>query len=225
MVVYKKIALVFLALLPILFSNKLLASEKKIGIIMTGDIPYYKEIHKTFMETLSTKGYGPGKIEIILQTPAPAYVPWSNAAKKLVAYEMDVIVTYGTPATISVLKETSSIPVVFAGVYEPEVFNIRGKNVTGISSNVPIITAIKYLKSLVPFTRLGIVFNDSELDTVKQADDVKGLETQFGFQSVPFNIKKPEDAFKISGIEAVFFDIKLCGKTVPLQCFPGSQKT
>ncbi len=180
------------------------ATEKNIGVIMTGDIPYYNEIHKAFIETLTVNGFGPGKVNIMLQTPAPAMVPWSNAARKLVAYNVDIIVTYGAPATLAVLKETSKIPVVFAGVYDYEILDAKGKNLTGITSKVPVVTAIKHLKSISGFSKLGIIFNDSERDTLRQADEIKELEAQFKFQTVRFNIKKPDDAFKISGVDALF---------------------
>ncbi len=192
---------VFLSLLALGIS---FATEKNIGIIMTGEIPYYNEIHKTLIETLTAGGFGPGKVNIILQTPAPAVVPWSNAARKLVAYDMDVIVTYGTPATVAVLKETSKIPVVFTGVYEPEILDSKGKNLTGITSKVPVVTAIKHLKSISDFSKLGIIFNDTERDTLRQADEIKELEGQFNYKTVRFNIKKPDDAFKISGVDALF---------------------
>ena len=71
------------------------AAEKTIGVIMTGDIPYYKAIHKAFLAGLSEHGFGPGKVNVVLQTPAPEAMSWTNAARKLIAIDADVIVAYG----------------------------------------------------------------------------------------------------------------------------------
>jgi putative ABC transport system substrate-binding protein len=51
---------------------------------------------------------------------------WVNAAK-LVAVGSDVIVSYGAPATLAVMNETSDMPIVFAGVYDPQSVGITGK--------------------------------------------------------------------------------------------------
>lgn len=201
---YKYPLVIFITSFFFLMVQVSLASEKNIGVIMTGDISYYKEVHKAFIDTLNASGFGHEKVNIILQTPAPSVVPWSNAAKKLIAYDVDIIVTYGTPATIAVLDEKPDKPLVFAGVYDPEVLEIKGKKVTGISSKVPVVTAIKYLRSIQPFTKLGVIYNDSERDTIKQVNELRELEGQFGYQTIKFNVKKPEDALKISGIEALF---------------------
>ncbi len=201
---YKYPLVIFITSFFFLMVQVSLASEKNIGIIMTGDISYYKEVHKAFIDTLNASGFGHEKVNIILQTPAPSVVPWSNAAKKLIAYDVDIIVTYGTPATVAVLNEKTDKPIVFAGVYDPEVLEIKGKKVTGISSKVPVVTAIKYLRDIQPFTKLGVIYNDSERDTIKQVNELRELEGQFGYQTIKFNVKKPEDAFKISGIEALF---------------------
>jgi len=180
------------------------AAEKTIGIIMTGDIPYYKAVHKAFLEGLSAEGFGTGKVSIVLQTPAPDAMAWANAARKLIAVDVNVIVAYGAPATLAVIHEASAIPLVFAGVYDPQALGITGKDATGVSSKVPVAGVIKILKGISNFSRLGVIFNDAEKDTVRQAEEVKNLEGQFGFQSVRFNIKRFGDTAKISNVDALF---------------------
>ncbi len=187
-----------------IISSRASAAEKMIGVIMTGNIPYYREIQKTFAETLQSEGIGPGTAQIVVQSPSPESMSWTNAARKLVAIGSDVIVSYGAPATIAVLNETSDIPVVFAAVFDPKAVGIAGKNVTGISSKVPITSVIRNFKSIDNFRKLGVVFNDAEKDTVVQAREVKELESSFGYRSVRFNIKRAEDTGRISNVDALF---------------------
>ena len=107
-------------------------------------------------------------------------------------------------STITVMNETSSIHVIFSAVYDPQASGISGKNLTGISSKVPVATLLKNLKSISNFSKLGVVFSDSEKDTVFQANEVKQLENTLQFTSSRFNIKKPEDTSKIANVDALF---------------------
>jgi len=187
------------------FSPSTFAAEKTVGVIMTGNISYYKDIHKAFIEGLNQEGlFAQGKVDVVVQTPAPETMAWTNAARKLVAIGSSVIVSYGAPATMAVMSETSDIPIVFAGVYDPQALGISGKNVTGISAKVPVTSLIKNLKSISNFKTLGVIINDSEKDSVLQANEVKQLEGSLGFSSTKFNVKKAEDASKISGVDALY---------------------
>lgn len=180
------------------------AAEKTVGVIMTGGIPYYRELHKSFSDSLAAEGFGSGRVEIVLQTPTPEAMSWTNSARKLVAIGVDVIVSYGAPATLAVMNETSNIPIVFAGVYDPQSLGMTGKNATGISSKVPVTALIKNFKSISNFSNLGVVYSDAEKDTVLQANEVKQLEGSFKFRSTKFIFKKIDDVSKIAGVDALF---------------------
>ncbi len=178
-----------------------LAAEKTVGVILTGDTPYYRAIHKAFTEELQKRGI---KAQVLLQSPAPETVAWMNAVRKLVAVDVDYIVTYGGPVTAAAVSETSSIPVIYAGVFDPEALGITlKKNATGISSKVSLIGVVKMLKDMVPFERLGIVYNETEKDTVKQAGEIEALGGKFGFKPVRVSIKKFGDAVKIKDVDAL----------------------
>ncbi len=199
------ILLIILTILFTFFSiTSISSAEKKIGIILTGETKFYNEIHKSFMKTLSLHGYGFGKVTVHLETPSSNPVSWSNAAKRLIAYEMNVIVSYGTPATLAVINETSDIPLVYAGVYDPDSAGIKGRNVTGISSRVPVITLLKNMKEVTPFKKLAVIFNDFEKDTLIQVQEIESYEGQLGFESMRYNVKRHGDVTKVSGADAIF---------------------
>ena len=123
-----------------------LHAEKRIGVIMSGDIPYYGTMHETFVGELTTRLADADRVEIVLQRPFPNPISWSNAARKLIAFDVDLIVTYGAPATQAVIHEKSSIPLIYAGVYEPERAGMTGNNVTGCGFKVPLSSIIRYFK-------------------------------------------------------------------------------
>lgn len=200
----KHLHLYLLLFLLLLFSAPAAAAEKTVGVLMTGNIPYYKDINKAFTEALPGEGLGPGTVTIVLQSPHPEPMSWANAARKLVAVGADVIVSYGAPATLAALHETSDIPIIFAGVYDPQAVGIVGKNSTGVSSKVPVPSIIKNLKSISNFSTLGVVYSDTEKDTLTQTGEVKKLEAGLGFKATNFNIKRPEDISKITNVDAIF---------------------
>lgn len=178
------------------------AAEKTIGVVLSADVPFYREIHKALTEELAKRGI---KAEILLQTPSPETVAWSNAIRKLIAVNVDAIVTYGAPVTLVAVSEPTNIPIVFAGVFAPEDIGVSGKkNATGVSSKVALAGLIKMFKEIANFQALGIVYNNAEKDTVHQAEDIEGLGGKFGYKAVRFNIRKIGDASRIKDVDALF---------------------
>ncbi len=173
------------------------AADKTVGVIMTGNVGYYQDIHRAFVGALAKEGYDYRKVDTVLQMPSPDPLSWTNAVRKLVVADVNVLVTYGAPAALAGIRETKSIPEVFAGVYDPAGVGVSAKNITGISSKVPMTSLLKYLKKLIPFGKLAIVYNELEPDSVRQAEELSQLEGQYGFQTVRMAVKKPDDAKKL----------------------------
>ena len=89
-------------LLFLLFCPATLSAKMLVGVIMTADIPYYRSMHQSMFVALKQQ-LPPGEdVEFILQRPFPDPIAWSNAARKLIAIEVDLIVSYGAPATQAV---------------------------------------------------------------------------------------------------------------------------
>lgn len=186
------------------------AADKTLGVIMSGNITYYQEVHKAFVAGLAREGFDSRHVDILLQRPSPDPLSWSNASRKLVTAEVSLLVTYGAPAALASIRETKSISVVFAGVYDPAATGVEARNTTGVSSKVPMTSLLKYLKKLVPFTRLAVVYNESEPDSMRQVEELRQLEAQYGFQTVKMPVKKPDDARKLvfaGKADAVLFSV------------------
>jgi putative ABC transport system substrate-binding protein len=200
------VALMFIMLMPWCPAQ---AAGEMVGVIMTGDIKYYRDIHDAFI-----KGMSGMDVEVVVQKPTPEPMSWANAARKLVALDSDVIVSYGTPATLMTMKATSEIPIVFAAVYTPKAMKVTGKNATGISSTVPMRTIVEDLKTIKDFLRLGVIFNKSEKDTILQAREIKKLGTSMGFKTVLFSVRKTVNSTMIKDIDALLLTASCAG----MQC-------
>lgn len=186
------------------------AADKTVGVVMSGNITYYQEIQKAFAVTLVREGFDHNKVDTLLQMPSPDTLSWTNAARKLVVADVNVLVTYGAPAALAAIRETKSIPIVFAGVYDPAAIGVAARNIAGISSKVPLTSLLRYLRKLMPFTRLAVVYNESEADSVRQAEELAQLESQYGFQTVRMPIKKVDDARRLvfaGKADAVFITV------------------
>lgn len=197
--------ILYLLVIFIIFNSDLAvaADKKTIGVIMIPNIPYYDEIHKAFVETLSSEGITEDKVEIITQKPLPEPISLMNTARKFAAVGTNIIVAYGAPSALAAVGEQTEVPVVFAGVFDPHGVGISLKKATGVSSKVSVSALLKKLKSLSNFSRLGVLYSDTEKDTVLQAEEAKKLEESLGFKAVMLNIKKSQDTTKITGVDAL----------------------
>jgi putative ABC transport system substrate-binding protein len=192
----KRTTLMLLAVLA-LFAAPAQAADKTVGVVMSGNVGYYQEVHRAFVGALAKEGFDHRMVDTLLQMPSPDPLSWTNAARKLVVAEVNVLVTYGAPASLAAIKETKSIPLAYAGVYDPAAVGVSAKNVTGISSKVPMTSLLKYLKKMMPFTRLAVVYNELEPDSARQADELVQLESQYGFQTVRMPVKRADEARKL----------------------------
>ena len=188
---------IILTALFILAAVPNLHAGKRIGVIMTGDIPYYNEIHQALADELNRRFAGKEKIEILLQRPFPNDISWSNAARKLIAFDVDLIVTYGSPATLAAIHEKSRIPLVFAGFYEPEEVTADIKNVSGCGFKVPLSSILRYFKRLKQVSSLGIIFSSVEEDSVRQYKTMLRLTEQQGIKAQKYDIRTKNDLDKL----------------------------
>jgi putative ABC transport system substrate-binding protein len=175
------------------------AEKTTIGVV-SGPLPRYKEAHKAFVSLLEKEGYA-GKIEVLLQTPSGDPISKANAIKKLVALDVDMIVVYGATSASIAAKETNSIPIIFAHVYDPVGARLvgsmegSGTNLTGVSSKVPFSTLIRTLKEISPVKSLGILYSAIDKDSLTQLDEIKKAKDSYGYRLVEYNIRKQEDIY------------------------------
>ena len=163
-------------------------AQQRIGVIMTGDIEYYRAMHEVFVEGL--KG---SQAEIILQRPFPDSIAWSNAARKLIALDVDLIVAYGSPAAQAVLHERSNIPVVYAGVYDPENAVLAGGKVTGCGFKVPLSSLLRYFRRLKEINSFSVIFSSLEEDSVRQRKELQVLAQQQNIKVSEYDIRSRKD--------------------------------
>ena len=185
---YLLLAVLFLGLAPSAGFGAI-----RIGVLMSGDIPYYAAMHEVFANELRAQLPAGESVEFILQRPFPDAIAWSNAARKLIAVEVDLIVTYGAPATLAAVHENSRIPVVYAGVYDPENAGIKGGRVTGCGFRVPLSSMLRHFKRLKAVDTLTVLFSGIEEDAVRQKDELLALAAGQKVTIKPVDIRAKAD--------------------------------
>jgi len=177
-----------------------------IGVIFSADIPQYRKIHATVMDELKRLGVDTGKLHIMEQKPYPDVVSWGNASRKLIAYDVDMIIAYGAGAAVEAVSETSSIPVVYASVYN-DIRRLRKKNVAGCSYRVSMSSFLRYLRKARDVHSIGVLYSPFEIDSRSQLEALRVLGKDLGMQVVPLaarNAREMETQLKLKEFDALF---------------------
>jgi putative ABC transport system substrate-binding protein len=136
-----------------------------IGVIVPQSFPALEGLRKGFREL----GYVEGQnLRLEYQWAEGPIDQYTSIAQELVRLDVDVIVTWGTPATMGARRATATLPIVMAAVGDPFATQIvsnlarPGGNVTGFTSLAAELEAkrLQVLRELVPnLQRLGILSN------------------------------------------------------------------
>jgi len=188
--------LIIIAWLTVLVMPAVSAAQMSVGVIIPANVPYYQEIHNALSAKIQKAGYGQ-KIEFVIQRPSAEQMSLTNAARKLIAYDVSAIIAYGAPAALAVVGEMSQTPLVYAGVYDPLAAQIRGKNVTGISAKITVSSLLRYLRAVAPITTLGVVYSSTEAESLSQMKELAKLAEQYKIRLEGINLLKQQDAKKL----------------------------
>ena len=185
-------------LLTSLISLHQLKADKKKDVFRIGISQFitHQSLDATregFVDELAKQGYVEGKnIEIDLQNAQGEQRNLKNISQQL-AESSDVILAIATPSAQSLANTTQTTPVIFSAVTDPvsaklvESREHPGGNVTGTSdqSSDAISTQINLIKKVLPKAKtIGILYTQSEPNSVVQKDEAKRLLEEKGFTVV-----------------------------------------
>jgi putative ABC transport system substrate-binding protein len=111
---------------------------RRIGVLMPGDEK--NTLHFAFIQSLADLGWTDGRnVRVDLRWGGGDIDRIQAVAQELVGLQPDIIVATGIRATVALLRETRTIPIVFAGVGDPVVSGLvprldrPGGNITGFA--------------------------------------------------------------------------------------------
>jgi putative ABC transport system substrate-binding protein len=159
---------------------------RRIGVLMPYDEndPVVKPRLSAFTQALADLGWTDGRnVRTNLRWSADDLNRSQALAHELVGLQPDIIVTYGTPATAAVQRETRTIPIVFANVSDPVASGIVERldhpsgNITGFANFEASLGGkwLELLSEIAPgLKRVAIMFNP---DTAPASLYMPSLET------------------------------------------------
>lgn len=185
-------------LLTSLISLHQLKADKKKDVFRIGISQFitHQSLDATregFVDELAKQGYIEGEnIEIDLQNAQGEQRNLKTISQQL-AESSDVVLAIATPSAQSLANTTQTTPVIFSAVTDPvsaklvESREHPGGNVTGTSdqSSDAILTQINLIKKVLPKAKtIGILYTQSEPNSVVQKDEAKHLLEEKGFTVV-----------------------------------------
>ena len=185
-------------LLTSLISLHQLKSDKKKDVFRIGISQFitHQSLDATregFVDELAKQGYIEGKnIEIDLQNAQGEQRNLKTISQQL-AESSDVVLAIATPSAQSLANTTQTTPVIFSAVTDPVSAKLVESrehpegNVTGTSdqSSDAISTQINLIKKVLPKAKtIGILYTQSEPNSVVQKDEAKRLLEEKGFTVV-----------------------------------------
>ena len=185
-------------LLTSLISLHQLKADKKKDVFRIGISQFitHQSLDATregFVDELAKKGYVEGEnIEIDFQNAQGEQRNLKTISQQL-AESSDVVLAIATPSAQSLANTTQTTPVIFSAVTDPvsaklvESREHPGGNVTGTSdqSSDAISTQINLIKKVSPKAKsIGILYTQSEPNSVVQKDEAKRLLEEKGFTVV-----------------------------------------
>ena len=202
--------LLFIALAAILAANwpatESRAAKAVIAAVLSSDQPRYREAHKSFLKTLETRGYNSATTEVILQSPNPDALSWSNAIRKITVFRPDLIIAYGASVSQVAAKESKGIPVISVDTYAAEQ---HASGFCGVSSRVPLHSLLKTVQNIHTTRRIGVIYSSRELGSQRQLDDIRKHSASLGFRITEGNAGSTADLDTIlvtmlDSVDAVF---------------------
>jgi ABC-type uncharacterized transport system substrate-binding protein len=180
-----------------------LAAEVHPAMIPRVGLLDYAEFWDPLRQGLSQLGYVEGETVVYERRVSGGYVERLPAlAKELVQQGVDVIVTYGTPATQAAKQVTTTLPIVMIGVGEPvqtglvpslakPAGNITGS--TGLGADLSVKRVELVREALPRVSRVAFLWNPRNASSVLQLDHVQVGARAMGMTLLAVQASGPDE--------------------------------
>jgi len=175
-----------------------LSGFPRVGIIID-DAPFWNQ----FRRGLQAYGYIEGRnITIEVRKGDDRLERLTAAAVELAGIPVDLIATWGTPASRAAQQATTTIPIVAIAIGDPIRAGLvaslarPGGNITGntILASEIVAKRVQLLKELIPHAnRLGFLWNPDNESNVAQLAQLKDTLAKFGMSLIPVAVRSSAD--------------------------------
>lgn len=196
----------------------LVSSEHFVAVIMAQGSQRQNEIHSLFNQL--SKNFCKEDCQIYLQSPNADTMSLRNSVRKAEALQADVLVTFGSNATLAAQSERPLMPVVFVDVYDPVGLGLvskktsTGRNMTGIRGDAPLQGLIKFFTDTIPTRKLAVFYDQNCPKSLHQKEILEATGEKRGIEivSVDVNDLNSTGSNKIAQFEKVDGIFAACGE-------------
>jgi putative ABC transport system substrate-binding protein len=179
------------------------AKTYRIGYLAAGARPADNAPPASLRHELEQLGYREGKNVIYAGRWAESRKErLPGLAAELVALQIDVLITLGSPATAAAKQSTSTVPVVMAlsgdpvGVGLIESLARPGGNVTGMTDNATALSAkrLEILKEAIPTaSHIAVLWNASDQAMTLRYREINRAAEVLGVSVQPLGVREPDE--------------------------------
>ena len=194
-------------LMPLPAEAQSAGKVRRIGFLRAGRPP--KDFVEAFQQGLHELGYVDGQnviVEFRMTEGSVEQLP--RLAEELVRHKVDVILASAGASAVAAKKVTTSVPIVFVGVYDPVELGITpslsrpGGNITGLALSSADLFGkrLELLRELVPkLQRVAVLSHPANPPDAMQVKAVEVAARTLRIQLQPVSVRSPNDfdsAFK-----------------------------
>lgn len=165
-------------------------------------------------------------VELIVRDAAQDKSKLREFVAEAKSLDVDLVYTWGTTVTQEMLgpydavdpaRHITHIPAVFAIVSQPVGAKVvpdlksSGRNVTGTSYLVPVETQVNLIQSYRPFTKLGMVYNPQESNSLVVIKELQAQGRLSGFQLQAVPVDLVEGKPSVASIAPKVAELKAAG--------------
>jgi putative ABC transport system substrate-binding protein len=179
------------------------AKVPRVGFLGNSDAALEANLIGPFRDGLRALGYEQGRnIAIEYRWAEGNYDRFPALVAELLASNVDVLVTAGTPAALAIKKATTSVPVVMIAVGDPVGTGLvpslarPGGNLTGLSSIAPDLEGkrLELLREVVPrLSRVGMFVNSLNPFHTGSVQQARTAAQALGIQLQLLDVRAAED--------------------------------
>lgn len=178
------LALLFFTVLPFAFPPLLAAYE--IAILKSSDIAAYNQAIEALQAELGEAA------TVTVYDVEGDVARGKKLARRIRASDASLVVAVGLKAALAAKVEIVDIPVVYCMVLDPEKYDLRAPNLTGISLRVPIERQFKTIQSLVPkIKHLGVLYDPEK--TKPLVEEARRVAAKLGLDLVEQQVRSQKD--------------------------------
>jgi putative ABC transport system substrate-binding protein len=168
------------------------AAGNSVGLIVPKVSGFGKDVKDKFGAFLKAEGV---TAEIHALSPATDKTARINSVRKLLAYDMDALVVFGTRAAQDACEETTKVPVVLVAGYDPSGGTGNrpawmGLNATAVGCKTPMAFLYENMNKTSKLTYVGVLQCTDDFDFQSQIKDIKTMGASRGFDVIVGDAQK-----------------------------------